>query len=199
MDIILASGSPRRKQLLAQMGLETFRVISSDADETVEPGLSPARIVEILSARKAEAVADHTKPGGLVIAADTIVALDGAVLGKPNDGLEAFRMLSALSGRRHQVYTGVTLLRDGERRTEHEVTTVTFRELTQDDITRYIATGEPMDKAGAYGIQGYGALLVERIEGDYFNVMGLPVCRLGRMLAGMGTDCLALAAGNRGQ
>ena len=199
MDIILASGSPRRKQLLAQMGIETFRVISSDADETVEPGLSPARIVEILSARKAEAVADHTKPGGLVIAADTIVALDGAVLGKPNDGLEAFRMLSALSGRRHQVYTGVTLLRDGERRTEHEVTTVTFRELTQDDITRYIATGEPMDKAGAYGIQGYGALLVERIEGDYFNVMGLPVCRLGRMLAGMGTDCLALAAGNRGQ
>lgn len=199
MDIILASGSPRRKQLLAQMGIETFRVISSDADETVEPGLSPARIVEILSTRKAEAVADHAKPGGLVIAADTIVALDGAVLGKPNDGLEAFRMLSALSGRRHQVYTGVTLLRDGERRTEHEVTTVTFRELTQDDITRYIATGEPMDKAGAYGIQGYGALLVERIEGDYFNVMGLPVCRLGRMLAGMGTDCLALAAGNRGQ
>ena len=199
MDIILASGSPRRKQLLAQMGIETFRVISSDADETVEPGLSPARIVEILSARKAEAVADHAKAGGLVIAADTIVALDGAVLGKPNDGLEAFRMLSALSGRRHQVYTGVTLLRDGERRTEHEVTTVTFRELTQDDITRYIATGEPMDKAGAYGIQGYGALLVERIEGDYFNVMGLPVCRLGRMLAGMGTDCLALAAGNRGQ
>ena len=199
MDIILASGSPRRKQLLAQMGIETFRVISSDADETVEPGLSPARIVEILSARKEEAVADHAKPGGMVIAADTIVALDDAVLGKPNDGLEAFRMLSALSGRRHQVYTGVTLLRDGERRTEHEVTTVTFRELTQDDITRYIATGEPMDKAGAYGIQGYGALLVERIEGDYFNVMGLPVCRLGRMLAGMGTDCLALAAGNRGQ
>ena len=199
MDIILASGSPRRKQLLAQMGIETFRVISSDADETVEPGLSPARIVDILSARKAEAVADHAKPGGLVIAADTIVALDDAVLGKPNDGLEAFRMLSALSGRRHQVYTGVTLLRDGERRTEHEVTTVTFRELTQDDITRYIATGEPMDKAGAYGIQGDGALLVERIEGDYFNVMGLPVCRLGRMLAGMGTDCLALAAGNRGQ
>ena len=117
MDIILASGSPRRKQLLAQMGIETFRVISSDADETVEPGLSPARIVEILSARKAEAVADHAKPGGLVIAADTIVALDGAVLGKPNDGLEAFRMLSALSGRRHQVYTGVTLLRGGERRT----------------------------------------------------------------------------------
>ena len=199
MDIILASGSPRRKQLLAQMGIETFRVISSDADETVEPGLSPARIVETLSARKAEAVAGHAKPGELVIAADTIVALDGAVLGKPADGPEAFRMLSALSGRRHQVYTGVTLLRDAERCTEHEVTTVTFRELTRDDITRYIATGEPMDKAGAYGIQGYGALLVERIEGDYFNVMGLPVGRLGRMLAGMGIDCLALAAGNKAE
>ena len=199
MDIILASGSPRRKQLLAQMGIETFRVISSDADETVEPGLSPARIVETLSARKAEAVAGHAKPGELVIAADTIVALDGAVLGKPADGPEAFRMLSALSGRRHQVYTGVTLLRGGERRTEHEVTTVTFRELTRDDITRYIATGEPMDKAGAYGIQGCGALLVERIEGDYFNVMGLPVGRLGRMLAGMGIDCLALAAGNKAE
>ncbi len=199
MDIILASGSPRRKQLLAQMGIETFRVISSDADETVEPGLSPARIVETLSARKAEAVAGHAKPGELVIAADTIVALDGAVLGKPADGPEAFRMLSALSGRRHQVYTGVTLLRDAERCTEHEVTTVTFRELTRDDITRYIATGEPMDKAGAYGIQGCGALLVERIEGDYFNVMGLPVGRLGRMLAGMGIDCLALAAGNKAE
>ena len=178
MDIILASGSPRRKQLLAQMGIETFRVISSDADETVEPGLSPARIVEILSARKAEAVADHAKPGGLVIAADTIVALDGAVLGKPNDGLEAFRMLSALSGRRHQVYTGVTLLRGGERRTEHEVTTVTFRELTQDDITRYIATGEPMDKAGAYGIQGKFASYIKGIDGDYNNVVGLPVGRV---------------------
>ena len=182
MDIILASGSPRRKQLLAQMGIETFRVISSDADETVEPGLSPARIVEILSARKAEAVADHAKPGGLVIAADTIVALDDAVLGKPNDGLEAFRMLSALSGRRHQVYTGVTLLRDGERRTEHEVTTVTFRELTQDDITRYIATGEPMDKAGAYGIQGFGMRYIRDISGDYYTVMGLPGARVRRFL-----------------
>ena len=135
-------------------------------------------------------MADHAKPGGLVIAADSIVALDGAVLGKPNDGLEAFRMLSALSGRRHQVYTGVTLLRDGERRTEHEVTTVTFRELTQDDITRYIATGEPMDKAGAYGAQGKAALFVEGIEGDFFNVMGLPLCRLGKMLRQQGVVIL---------
>ena len=195
MDIILASGSPRRKQLLAQMGVKDFKIVASDADETVAPGLPPAQIVETLSARKAEAVAGEAGPGALVIAADTIVTLEGAVLGKPADELEAFRMLSALSGQRHQVYTGVTLLLDGARRTEHEVTTVTFRELTEADITRYIATGEPMDKAGAYGIQGFGALLVERIEGDYFNVMGLPVCRLGGMLAGLGIDCLALAAG----
>ena len=196
--IILASQSPRRHELMKLTGLP-FTVRVADIDETMDPALPVQQEVTRVSRRKAQAIAAGASPDDIVIAADTIVALDDAVLGKPNDGLEAFRMLSALSGRRHQVYTGVTLLRDGERRTEHEVTTVTFRELTQDDITRYIATGEPMDKAGAYGIQGYGALLVERIEGDYFNVMGLPVCRLGRMLAGMGTDCLALAAGNRGQ
>ena len=198
MAVILASQSPRRRELLTKLGL-CFSVVTADVDETMQQGKDPRDEVARVCRAKAQAVRDRGHDKDLIIAADTIVALDDAVLGKPNDGLEAFRMLSALSGRRHQVYTGVTLLRDGERRTEHEVTTVTFRELTQDDITRYIATGEPMDKAGAYGIQGYGALLVERIEGDYFNVMGLPVCRLGRMLAGMGTDCLALAAGNRGQ
>ncbi len=193
MDIILASGSPRRKQLLTQMGMRPFNIVSPDVDEAVDRGLSPAQVVETLSARKADAVAAQVGPGALIIAADTIVTLEDAILGKPADDLDAFRMLSALSGGRHQVYTGVTLLRGGERRCEHEVTTVTFRELTEADITRYIATGEPMDKAGAYGIQGLGALLVERIEGDYFNVMGLPVCRLGRMLAGLGVDCLARA------
>lgn len=108
-------------------------------------------------------------------------------------------MLRSLSGCSHQVFTGVSVLRRGRELLEYEMSRVHFRPLAQDEIDRYVATGEPMDKAGAYGIQGYGALLVERIEGDYFNVMGLPVCRLGRMLAGMGTDCLALAAGNRGQ
>ncbi len=189
MDIILASGSPRRRQLLEQIGLD-FRVAASDIDETVEEGLPPAQIVEWLSAQKAEAVAAQAMPGELVLAADTIVCLEDTVLGKPADELEAFKMLTALSGSRHQVYTGVTLLRDGEKLTGHEVTNVTFRELTEAEITAYIATGEPRDKAGAYGIQGVGALLVERIEGDYFNVMGLPLCRLGQMLRQFGVEVL---------
>ena len=134
------------------------------------------------------------RPDAIVLAADTVVTLDGAVLGKPADEAAARQMLSALSGRRHQVYTGLTVLRGQEAYTEHEMTEVTFRALSQTEVEAYIATGEPMDKAGAYGIQGYGALLVEGISGDYYNVMGLPVCRLGRILAGMGVDCLNLAA-----
>lgn len=193
MGLILASGSPRRRQLLEQIGLD-FRVISSDIDETVDTSLPPAQIVEWLSRQKAEAVAAQAGPGDLIIAADTVVALENAILGKPEDELDAFKMLTALSGGRHQVYTGMTLLRDGERQTEHEVTTVTFRELAEEEITAYIATGEPSDKAGAYGIQGYGAMLVERVEGDYFNVMGLPLCHLGRMLRAFGVDALKLAA-----
>ena len=133
--------------------------------------------------------------GPIIIAADTVVALDGAVLGKPADELEAFKMLSTLSGCRHQVYTGLTVLRGEEQYTVSEETTVTFRELSAEEIDRYVATGEPMDKAGAYGIQGYGALLVEGIQGDYYNVMGLPVCRLGLLLRRLGVDCLSLAAG----
>ena len=133
-------------------------------------------------------------PGDLVIAADTVVAVDGQVLGKPRDRADALRMLAALSGRAHTVYTGVTLCRDGEVLTQHEATQVRFRTLTTAEMEAYVDTGEPMDKAGAYGIQGYGALLVEGIEGDYSNVVGLPVCRLGRMLARFGVDALALAA-----
>ena len=130
--------------------------------------------------------------GDLIIAADTVVALDGRILGKPADGPDAFAMLSALSGRRHQVYTGLTVVCGAQRLTEHEVTAVTFRSLSSAEICAYIATGEPMDKAGAYGIQGRGALFVEGIEGDYYNVMGLPVCRLGRILARLGVDCARL-------
>lgn len=194
MDIILASGSPRRRQLLEQVGIRDFKVVSSDVDETVAPGLPPAQVVEELSRRKADAVAAKARPGDLVLAADTIVSLEDAILGKPADELEAFRMLTALSGVRHQVYTGVTLLRDGRAVTEHEVTTVSFRELSGEEISAYIATGEPMDKAGAYGIQGRGALLVQRVEGDYFNVMGLPLCHLGRMLRSFGVEPLTLTA-----
>lgn len=199
MEIILASQSPRRKELLERMGIRSFTVMDSGVDEHEEELLPPEELVCRLSERKAEAAARHAPAGAVVIAADTVVSLDGAILGKPADKLEAFRMLSTLSGVRHQVYTGVTVMRDGEKQIEHETTDVTFRELSEEEIEHYLATGEPMDKAGAYGIQGYGALLVERIEGDYYNVMGLPVCRLGQMLRRVDVDCLRLAAGKEGR
>ena len=194
MNIILASQSPRRKELLERMGIRDFETISPNVDESVFHGLPPEELVRRLSAEKAAAVAGRAGEDAIVIAADTVVALEGAVLGKPADELDAFKMLSALSGVRHQVYTGVTVCRGGEKQTAHEVTDVTFRELSEEEIEHYIATGEPMDKAGAYGIQGYGALLIQGISGDYYNVMGLPVCRLSGMLALFGVDCLKLAA-----
>lgn len=194
MNIILASQSPRRKELLERMGIRDFETISPNVDESVFHGLPPEELVRRLSAEKAAAVAGRAGEDAIVIAADTVVALEGAVLGKPADELDAFKMLSALSGVRHQVYTGVTVCRGGEKQTAHEVTDVTFRELSEEEIEHYIATGEPMDKAGAYGIQGYGALFIEGISGDYYNVMGLPVCRLGQILGQLGMDCMALAA-----
>lgn len=186
MSIILASNSPRRRELLAQIGIRDFQILSPDVDEAVESGLSPARMVETLSLRKARAAAGRAGAEDLIIAADTVVALDGRVLGKPRDQGEAFAMLSALSGREHRVYTGVTVLGGGQAATEHEETAVAFRALSPEEIRDYIATGEPMDKAGAYGIQGVGALLVQGIRGDYCNVVGLPLFRLGRMLSGFG-------------
>ena len=197
MDIILASQSPRRRELLERMGLAGFRVVSPDVYEHMEEDLPPAQLVCRLSQRKARAVREQVGDEGLIIAADTVVALDGAVLGKPADELAAFKMLSTLSGVRHQVYTGLTVLRGGEEHTEYEVTDVSFRELTQGEIEDYIRTGEPMDKAGAYGIQGYGALFISGIQGDYYNVMGLPVCRLGQLLETLGVHCMHLAAQRR--
>ena len=199
MNIILASQSPRRKELLGRMGIRDFETISPNVDESVFHGLPPEELVRRLSAEKAAAVAGRAGEDAIVIAADTVVALEGAVLGKPADELDAFKMLSALSGVRHQVYTGVTVCRGGEKQTAYEVTDVTFRELSEEEIEHYIATGEPMDKAGAYGIQGYGALLIQGISGDYYNVMGLPVCRLGQMLRRVDVDCLRLAAGKEGR
>ena len=167
--------------------------LTNGPEEVMDPSLSPDRLVEELSRQKcAEVAAAH--PDGLVIAADTVVSVGGLVLGKPHSREEAVRMLSALSGREHMVYTGVTLFSGGRTATEHEATSVRFRPLSQGDIDHYLATGEPMDKAGAYGIQGYGSVLVEGISGDYYNVMGLPVCRLGRMLARFGVDTLSMAA-----
>lgn len=193
MQIILASQSPRRKELLGQMGISDFIIRPAVGDETAQPGLTPAQLVEALSLQKGLEVA-QTAPNDLVIAADTVVAVDDRVLGKPRDRADAIQMLTALSGRTHTVYTGVTLCRGGDVLTQHEATQVRFRTLTPDEIEAYVDTREPMDKAGSYGIQGYGALLVEGIEGDYFNVVGLPVCRLGRMLARFGVNTLALAA-----
>ena len=193
MDMILASQSPRRKELLGQMGLRGFKVTSPEVDETVDEHLPPAQVVEELSRRKAMAVARHADGDDLIIAADTVVALEGAVLGKPADQREAFAMLTALSGNRHYVYTGLTVIQGDQVVTQHECTTVTFRELEPEEISHYIATGEPMDKAGAYGIQGLGAMLVSGIEGDYFNVVGLPIFRLSRILAGFGLDLFQMA------
>ena len=195
MDIILASGSPRRRELLEQMGIKNYRIVIPDVDEHVEGHPAPDALVELLSRRKAEAVGAKAGADALVIAADTVVALDGAILGKPHSREEAAAMLAALSGREHAVYTGVTVLRGDKSVTEHERTAVAFRALTGAEIDAYVSTGEPMDKAGAYGIQGVGALLITGISGDYFNVMGLPVCRLGRVLAEFGVDALSLAAG----
>lgn len=189
MDIILASGSPRRKELLTQMGL-SYRVMVSDADETVDHSLSPADQVALISRRKAEAVAAQAGQEALIIAADTIVALDGAIMGKPHSRDEAVQMLSTLQGRTHQVYTGLTLRQGNRVVTETECTAVTFRPMTGSEIEAYVASGEPMDKAGAYGIQGLGGVFVEGIHGDYFNVMGLPICRLGMLLKTFGVEVM---------
>ncbi len=187
MEFILASGSPRRRALLEQIGLSDFSVLPADVDETIAPGTPPHQAVMDLSARKAEAVAaDH--PDALILAADTVVAFDGHILGKPHSAREAEEMLHALSGRVHEVHTGFTLRRGSQIETGHETTQVSFRELTGGEIKAYVATGEPMDKAGAYGIQGLGALLVRGIQGDYFNVMGLPLCRVGTALKNFGLE-----------
>lgn len=179
--IILASGSPRRRELLSSIGIE-FEVYRSDADESKIPGESPSELCRRLAGLKAEAGA-LAFPDDVVIAADTIVVIDGEILGKPSDRDDAVRMLRLLSGREHEVITGLAVYSDGEMRVADVHTLVKFRELTDDEITEYVATGECDDKAGAYAVQGRGALLVEGVVGDYFNVVGLPLCTLGKMLA----------------
>ena len=189
-DAILASASPRRKELLALI-FDSFRVIPSDFDESLVPtDLDPARHVVYSAEMKARDIAGRY-PESLVIGADTVVVVDDRILGKPRDPADAARMLHALSRRTHQVYTGIAVARDGALRSNFECTDVIFRELSDEIIARYIATGEPMDKAGAYAIQGRGSVLIESVKGCYFNVVGLPVYRLSRVLQEFGIQPLA--------
>lgn len=163
----------------------SYEVVTSDVEEAADPDLAPSLMVEKLSLLKAADVAARMGPDALVIGADTMVFLDGNPFGKPKDQADAKAMLTALAGRAHDVLTGVSVVRtaDAASVSVYEETRVHMKALTEEEMDRYIASGEPMDKAGAYGIQGLGSLLIERIEGDYFNVVGLPLCRLARLLA----------------
>ena len=189
MRIVLASQSPRRRELLERMGITKFDVIPAKGEEVADPGLTPQALVEELSRQKAAEVAAQ-EPDALVIAADTVVAIDGKVLGKPTSTQHAVEMLTRLSGREHHVYTGFTVRQGETIITAHEDTTVNFRPLTPKEIAAYVATGEPMDKAGSYGIQGFGCVLISGIQGDYYNVVGLPVCRLAQALEQFGVNGL---------
>ena len=180
MAIILASQSPRRKELLKFI-TEDFRVEVSNADESINASLSPEDTVIYLSGIKGEAVF-RNNPDDCVISADTIVVLDGKILGKPRNEEEAFDMLYALSGKSHEVFTGVSIFTKNKKISFAERTEVKFCALTKEEINSYIASGEPFDKAGGYGIQGRGSVMIEGINGDYYNVMGLPVSRLARIL-----------------
>ena len=188
--LILASGSPRRRELLDKFGID-YEILPAQGEESAPPELTPGERVKALAAQKAEETAHRVNdPTAVILAADTLVELDGEVLGKPGASERARAMLRALSGREHRVWSGVCI-REGERiLAESECTAVRFRTLSDAEIEAYIATGEPLDKAGAYGYQGLASLFVERIEGDFFNVMGLPVCRMGQMLREFGISLL---------
>lgn len=187
MNLILASQSPRRRELLHMLGLQ-FTVQAAHADETMDPTLPPEAAVQAVSRRKAAAI--QAPAEAVVLAADTVVVIDDMILGKPRDEADAARMLGLLSGREHTVITAMTL-RQGDREVCQAVkTAVQFRELTEDEIAAYVRTGESMDKAGAYAVQGVGALLVAGLRGDYYNVMGLPLCALGGLLKEFGISVL---------
>jgi len=190
MELILASQSPRRRELMGFFKLP-FTVRAADIDETMNPNLPPEQEVARVSLAKARAVPRNEED--IVIAADTIVVCDGKVLGKPKDEAQAVEMLTMLSGRDHQVMTGLSVLRADTWVSCTEITDIHFRSLSQQEILAYVATKEPMDKAGAYGIQGGAALFADRLVGDYYNVMGLPVCRLGEILRNLG---LTIPGGN---
>lgn len=187
MGLILASQSPRRRELLSRLGLR-FQVETAGVDETMDPAKAPFDETARLSRAKAFAV--NAGPDDTVIAADTVVVLDGAALGKPKDPSDASDMLHALSGRSHEVMTGLTVKRGEQSWSLTAVTRVWFRPLSGAEIAAYVESGEPMDKAGAYGIQGLAGSFVERLEGDYFNVVGLPLCPLTGLLRKAGIAVL---------
>lgn len=182
MNIILASGSPRRKEILENTNLK-FSVITSDIDERIFENEEPIQLVLRLAFEKCMSVAQNN-PSDLVIGADTIVVLDNEILGKPKNEEEAFNTLSKLSNREHQVITGMSIvnLENEKKIVDYAISNVKFKKLTDQDIKDYISTKECLDKAGSYGIQGYGALLVEEIKGDYFNIVGLPISKLSDIL-----------------
>lgn len=186
MNIILASKSPRRQELLRRIGIEDYTILVPEVEESCPAGLLPEETVKYISRKKALAAKELAAPDDLIITADTMVFLGNERLGKPKDEADALRMLLALQGRKHTVCTGVTVLQNDTVLTEAEATDVYFRPATEEELYRYIRSGEPMDKAGAYGVQGKGSLLVRRIEGDYYNVMGLPLVRLCGMLQRFG-------------
>ena len=190
MSIVLASGSPRRKELLEMLGIEDMKIIPAKGEEIPPEGAGPAELVAALATAKGREVAAQCAADDVIIAADTIVVIDGRELGKPHTQQDAFDMLRLLSGRTHEVVTVLSVCRGERTESEAVVTRVTFRALTDEEIRAYIATGEPMDKAGSYGIQGYGAMFVSHLEGDYFSVMGLPLCPLCRMLRAFGVSIL---------
>ncbi len=187
--IILASKSPRRRELLEKLGL-TFTVLTEEIDETMDPSADLTGEIQRVSEAKARAVQPLAGPNDLIISADTVVCADGRRLGKPADEAEARAMLRLLSGRAHTVVSGLCLLQGSRCETASVTTALHFRPLSDREIDAYIATGEPMDKAGAYGIQGLASIFVDRLDGDYYNVMGLPLCTLAAMLRGFGVDIL---------
>ncbi|MBR0207449.1 MAG: septum formation inhibitor Maf [Oscillospiraceae bacterium] len=190
MRFILASASPRRRELMEMLGVPGLLVRPAQGEEKADPSLSPPELVCALAAAKAREAAAEAEDGDVVVAADTIVVYGGRVYGKPRTADEAAEMLRTLSGNTHEVYSGVCVVRGGVELCRADRSAVSFRTLSESEIERYIATGEPMDKAGAYGAQGKGALFVERIDGDFFNVMGLPLCLLGEMLKEQGVELL---------
>ena len=189
MNVILASQSPRRRELLGLFRIP-FTVRAADIDETMDPALPAEQ--EVARVSRAKAMATPAKAEDVVIAADTIVVCNGKTLGKPKSEAQALEMLTMLSGRDHQVMTGFTVRRGSTVLTQTEVSHIFFRPLDEGEIDAYVATGEPLDKAGAYGIQGLAALFVTRLEGDFYNVMGLPLCALAQQLRKLGVRILGV-------